>query len=86
MPLLPDDLQTFAPCPKCGSSNAERITFTPWGMTFGPRLLNHVKCKQCETTYNGKTGKSNGVAILLYILIEIGIIIGLGFLLKIAFN
>jgi len=54
------------PCPKCGSKNVEPVRFTWWGGTLGPRLLNHVKCKECGTTYNGKTGKSNLPYIILY--------------------
>ncbi len=30
-------------------------------------MLTHVKCSQCRTSYNGKTGKSNNKAIAIYV-------------------
>jgi hypothetical protein len=58
----------FAPCPKCGQSNAKKVAFTWWGGAVGPRMFNHVKCQNCNTEYNGKTGKSNQQNIILYFL------------------
>lgn len=55
-----------APCPKCGNTLAGRSDYTWWGGLLGPRLLNHVKCLACGTTYNGRTGKSNTTAIIVY--------------------
>lgn len=57
----------FAPCPKCGSARAEKVSYTIWGGVIGPRLLNHVKCQDCKATFNGKTGKSNNGAITIYL-------------------
>jgi transposase-like protein len=59
----------YAPCPKCGQSNAQKVNFTWWGGALGPRLISHVKCQNCATEYNGKTGKSNQTGILLYFLV-----------------
>ena len=56
----------YAPCPKCGQSNAQKVTFTWWGGALGPRLFTQVKCQNCKTEYNGKTGKSNQTNILIY--------------------
>jgi len=56
----------YAPCPNCGQSNAKKIIFTWWGGALGPGLFTHVKCQNCHTEYNGKTGKSNQQNILLY--------------------
>ncbi len=56
----------FAPCPMCSSSNATKLSWTWWGGKFGPYLFTHVKCEDCGATYNGKTGKSNKVPIIIY--------------------
>ena len=56
----------YAPCPKCGSTNARKVPYTWWGGFIGPKMFNHVKCTSCGTTYNGKSGKSNTPAIVIY--------------------
>ncbi len=56
----------YAPCPKCGQSNAKKISYTWWGGALGPSMFTHVKCQSCSTQYNGKTGKSNQQNIILY--------------------
>ena len=33
---------------------------------IGPRLMNHTKCNNCGTTYNGKSGKPNTTGIILF--------------------
>jgi hypothetical protein len=33
-------------------------------------MFNHVKCKNCKTQYNGKTGQSNQRSIILYIVVS----------------
>ncbi len=57
----------YAPCPQCKSQEAREITFTWWGGVLGPKMFNHVKCSQCGTTYNSKTGNSNQQAITIYV-------------------
>ena len=57
---------TVAACPKCGKQDAKKLTYTWWGGAVGPRLFNHVKCNNCKTEYNGKTGQSNTVPIIIY--------------------
>lgn len=59
----------YAPCPKCGMSDAEKVGWTWWGGALGPRLMNHVKCNYCGTTFNGNTGKSNTFRIVTYVLV-----------------
>jgi len=59
-------MTTYAPCPKCGNSTAEKVKFTWWGGILGPKLLTHVKCTACRAAYNGKTGKDNTAAIAIY--------------------
>ena len=56
----------YAPCPNCGQMNAKKINYTWWGGALGPRLFNHVKCQNCNTEYNGKSGKSNRQNIIIY--------------------
>lgn len=56
----------YAPCPNCGQTNAKKVTFTWWGGALGPALFTHVKCQNCQTEYNGKTGQSNRNNLILY--------------------
>jgi len=56
----------FAGCPTCGNVYATKINFTFWGGLLGPKLFHHVKCTECGTKYNGKSGKSNLVPIIIY--------------------
>ena len=56
----------YAPCPNCGQSNAKKVRYTWWGGALGPNMFTHVKCQNCGTQYNGKTGKSNQTNIILY--------------------
>ncbi|AFY91336.1 hypothetical protein [Chamaesiphon minutus] len=60
-------MERYQPCPNCASEKAELISFTWWGGIVGPKMFTHVKCTQCGTTYNGKTGKSNQTAIAIYV-------------------
>jgi hypothetical protein len=66
----------FAPCYKCGSTSATKVGYTFWGGVIGPRLLTHVKCSQCGTKYNGKSGKSNTPAIIIYSVVVFVIVMG----------
>jgi transposase-like protein len=56
----------YASCPQCGGANIAKVGFTWWGGALGPALLTHVKCNDCRTTYNGKTGQSNATGIIIY--------------------
>jgi len=49
----------WVPCPKCGATDPKRVKFTFWGSFYGPKLFSHVRCQECRTAYNGKTGGSN---------------------------
>ena len=61
------------PCPVCGGVKVKRIKWTMWGGALGPKLFNHVKCAQCKTAFNHKTGKPNTTAIITYILISVAV-------------
>jgi predicted nucleic-acid-binding Zn-ribbon protein len=63
----------YAPCLNCGSTNAEKVKFTWWGGALGPNMFTHVKCQNCGTEYNGKTGKSNQTNILIYFVVTFAI-------------
>ena len=60
----------YAPCPNCGQSNAKKVGYTWWGGALGPNMFTHVKCQNCGTQYNGKTGKSNQTNIILYFVVS----------------
>lgn len=64
----------FAPCPNCSSTKADKVTFTWWGGLLGPSLFTHVKCQGCGTAYNGKSGKSNDVAIAIYFVVSLVVV------------
>ncbi|MCA8991425.1 MAG: hypothetical protein KDA88_05580 [Planctomycetaceae bacterium] len=68
----------YAPCPNCDCEDATRVGWTWWGGALGPALLTHVKCEECGTQYNGKTGKSNTTGIVIYTVAIIGVVIVLG--------
>ena len=74
----------YAPCPKCGSADANKVSFTWWGGALGPRLFNLVKCNSCGTEYNGRTGKPNQQNMIIYLVISLVIMFcvcgGLSFL------
>ena len=64
----------IAPCPKCGSTDAKKVSFTWWGGALGPRLFNLVKCNSCGTEYNGKTGKLNQQNMIIYLIVSLLIV------------
>ena len=45
------------------------VKFTWWGGILGPRLLSHVKCQNCGTAYNGKSGASNTTGIVIFMVV-----------------
>ena len=62
-------------CPKCGDTSAEKVKYTWWGGMLGPRLFNIVKCNNCGTSYNGKTGQSSTTAIVIYTVVGLALAI-----------
>jgi transposase-like protein len=62
-------MAAYVNCPECGSDNVEKVGFTWWGGVIGPAMLTHVRCMDCRTAFNGKTGQSNTTGIVIYSLI-----------------
>jgi transposase-like protein len=73
------DAPKYAPCPGCKESDAEAVSKTWWGGILGPKMLKHVKCRQCGTTFNGETGNSNTVAIVIYTVVVFAICYVIGY-------
>jgi len=51
---------------------------------LGPKLLTHVKCQQCGTAYNGKSGKSNTNGIILYFVVIFVVLFIIGIIAALA--
>jgi hypothetical protein len=68
---------TAGTCPKCGAREATKVAFTWWGGALGARLFHVVRCAQCRTKYNGKTGGSLTKSIIIYEAISITVTAGL---------
>jgi hypothetical protein len=66
-----DEGPRFKPCPHCGSRRAERVKWTAWGSFYGPALFTHVRCRKCGTTYNGRTGRSNLLAAIVFVTVPL---------------
>ena len=71
------------PCPKCGHKYATDVehtwAFGQWwsgkrwdifGLT-APKRFNLVRCRNCGTIYNGKTGKQETKKVIIWILIPV---------------
>ena len=67
----------FAPCPRCGSTEARVPSFTWWGGLLGHKLISHVICCRCGRGYNGKTGQSNTPNIVLYQVVGLLIVLAI---------
>jgi DNA-directed RNA polymerase subunit RPC12/RpoP len=69
----------YAPCPRCGARQSRRVVFTFWGSFYGPALFTHVQCPKCHYKYNGKTGRSNLIPAILFVMVPlIGILVIIG--------
>ena len=69
-------MNAYAPCPKCGGRNADKVRFTWWGGVLGPKVLSHVKCPQCGKAYNGKSGRDNTTGIVIYSAVVAVVVLG----------
>jgi hypothetical protein len=63
------------PCPKCGARSASKVGYNWWGGALGPRLFHVVKCHQCSTQYNGKTGGTLTRVIIGYQVVVLAVLI-----------
>jgi hypothetical protein len=72
-------MSQFLPCPKCATPEPKLVGNTWWGSVFGAELLSHVRCTNCGFAYNGKTGKSNVLAITLYVAVGLLIVLAVVF-------
>jgi predicted Zn finger-like uncharacterized protein len=69
----------YKPCPSCGARGPRRVTWTAWGSFYGPAMLSHVKCQDCGHEYNGRTGRSNILGIIVFVAVPLlGILAVLG--------
>ena len=68
-------MSQYQPCPQCKSTDIQAVSFTWWGGIIGPKVLSHVKCSRCGTTFNGKTGQSNTTGIVIYSIVVFAIAI-----------
>jgi hypothetical protein len=63
------------PCPNCGGREAKRVKWTWWGSFWGPKLFTHVRCVDCGFCFNGKTGDSNIIPAILFVVVPLVLII-----------
>jgi hypothetical protein len=82
-PLEADDEEEYKrwkKCPNCGKQMAKRVLWTFWGSFYFTAIFKHVRCEDCGTKYNGKTGKSNMVPAVLCVSIAAVLILALAVL------
>jgi DNA-directed RNA polymerase subunit RPC12/RpoP len=75
-----EEYRKWKKCPTCGKQAAKRVLWTFWGSFYFTALFKHVRCEECGTKYNGKTGKSNLVPALMCVSIALLLILGLAVL------
>src|SRR5262245_9694705 len=61
-------------CPKCGETSSSKVGWTFWGGALGPAMFNAVRCGNCRTQYNGKTGMPLTKAIILYQVVGLALV------------
>jgi len=74
-PKLAKTPGTCAPCPHCGAQDAKKVKWTWWGSWYGPALFHSVRCLECGGGFNGKTGGTNLVPMLLFVTIPAVLIV-----------
>jgi hypothetical protein len=57
----------YEPCPRCDTPDPKKVKFTWWGSAYGPAMFSHVRCRECGYAYNGRTGRSNLIPIILFV-------------------
>jgi hypothetical protein len=81
-PVAPPPQPEWAGCPKCGSRSATKVSFNWWGGAVAPALFHIVKCSQCRTQYNGKTGGSLTKVMIIYQSVALVLVLVLFLLLR----
>ena len=66
-------------CPNCGSRRSKKVSFTWWGGAVGPAMFSQVKCEECGQSYNRKTGKPIGWALITIYTLVVGAVFGVIF-------
>jgi len=66
-----------ANCPKCGFNVATKVKYNWWGGALGPKLFHVVKCVNCRSQYNGRTGANLTRVIIGYQVVVFVVLIGL---------
>lgn len=68
----------YADCPECGCpGHAEKVSYTWWGSFWAPKMFKIVECNKCGTRYNGKTGGSYTLGMIIYLVVAFLIIGGI---------
>jgi hypothetical protein len=67
----------YQPCPKCGAEDPKKVKWTAWGSFYGPAMFSHVACQECGYAYNGKTGRSNLIAAIVFVTVPLIGILGI---------
>lgn len=62
----------YKPCPKCSGIHLFKVRGTAWEGQLGPKAFKLVRCGNCRTVYNGKTG---GTDIVPRILLQAAIVV-----------
>jgi predicted Zn finger-like uncharacterized protein len=65
----------YMPCPNCQGREAKRVKWTWWGSFWGPKLFTHVRCQDCGVCFNGKTGDTNVIPMVLFVVIPLVLIV-----------
>lgn len=62
----------WAECPNCGAAgDAKKVKYTWWGGVLAPKMFAIVRCNQCGTSYNGRSGKYCTVGMIIYLSVGI---------------
>ena len=75
----PAPAPAVANCPKCGFNVATKVRYNWWGGALGPKLFHVVKCANCRSQYNGRTGARLTGVIIGYQIVVIIVLIGAWF-------
>ena len=72
-----EEYKRWKKCPHCRKQMGRRVLWTFWGSFYFTALFKHVRCDECGTAYNGKTGRSNIVPALMCVFVALLLIGGI---------